>query len=178
MTAAQRIHLMADLWPRACRCQGWNAKDRGLRLRVLSQAVGRVINSATALDETADYDAVKAHLGMLADSVAATIETDHPELGRARRLRVVIGHQLADLRAYHPNPPALLAGLVRDKFGSGYDLDDLTADPIVGTDRRTGRPRESASQLDQVMFTLARILSTKRKAAKAGADRLPTDPPF
>ena len=113
---------------------------------------------------------------MLSDDLSATVETDHPEIGRARRLRVVIRRQLADLRAFHDNPLALLAKLIRDKFGSGYDLDELTADPIITTDRRTGRPRETASQLDQVMFTLARILSTKRKAAKAqaaaGPDRL------
>lgn len=167
MTSAQRIHLMSELWPRACRCQRWDAKDRALRLRVLSQAVRRTIKSASELDETGDYDAVKAHLGMLADNVAATLETDHPELGRARRLRAVIRRQLADLRASHPDPVALLAKLIQDKFGSGWDLDELTADPIIGTDRRTGQPRESASQLDQVMFTLARILSTKRREAKA-----------
>lgn len=171
MTDSQRVHLMAELWPRACRCQGWDAKDRALRLRVLSEAVGREIQSASELGSTVDYDAVKSHLGMLQDNLSATIETDHPEQGRARRLRAVIRRQLGDLRQFHPDPPALLAKLVMDKFGSGYELDDLTADPIIRTDR-AGQIRESASQLDQVMFTLARILSSKRKAAKAAANRL------
>lgn len=172
MTSAQRIHLMADLWPRACRCQGWPSADRALRLRVLSEAVGREIHSASELDATGDYDAVKAHLGMLADNLKATIETDHPEQGRARRLRAVIRRQLADLGQFGGDPHALLAKLILDKFGGGYDLDDLTADPIIRTDR-VGQLRESASQLDQMMFTLARIISSKRKAAKAAAaDRL------
>jgi len=174
MTAAQRVYLMADIYPRACRCQGWDAKDRALRLRVLGQAVGREITSASELDSTADFDRVKAHLGMLADNLAATVETDRPELGRARRLRSVIRRQLADLRAFHPDPAALLAGLVRDKFGTGWTLDELTSEPRIVTDRRTGQSRESASQLDQVIYTVARILSTHRRAAKAQAapDRL------
>lgn len=71
------------------------------------------------------------------------------------------------MRDYHDNPEALLAKLILDKFGSGWSLDELTADPIIRTSRN-GQPRESASQLEQVMFTLARILSAKRKAAKAG----------
>jgi hypothetical protein len=167
MTEAQRIHLMAELWPRACEAQGWRAGDRGLRLQVFGAAVGRPLGSASELNSTSDYDAVKAHLGMLCDNVTATIETDHPEIGRARRLRAVIRRQLADLRAYHENPPALLAKLIQDKFGSGWSLEELTADPIISADRRTGQPRESASQLEQLMFTLARILTTKRKAAKA-----------
>lgn len=168
MTEPQRIHLMAELWPRACQAQGWRAGERALRLRVLGEAVGRSLASASELNSTDDYDAVKAHLGMLCDNVAATVETDHPELGRARRLRVVIRCQLADLGAYHENPQALLAKLIRDKFGSGWSLDELTSDPIIGMDR-AGGVIERASQLDQVMFTLARILTTKRKTAKLAA---------
>ena len=160
---------MADLWPTACRCQGWDAKDRELRLRVFGEAVGRMLTSASELNSTADFDRVKAHLGMLADNLVATVETDHPELGRARRLRAVIRRHLAELREFHPNPEAMLAGIVQDKFGSGWTLDELTAGPQIVTDRRTGQPRETASQLDQVLFTLARILATKRKAAKAQA---------
>lgn len=168
MTEAQRIHLMAELWPRACKAQGWRAGDRNLRLRVLGEAVGRPLASASDLNSTTDFDAVKAHLGMLCDNIAATVETDNPEIGRARRLRAVIRRQLADLRAYHDNPDALLAKLIQDKFGSGWSLDELTADPIIATNR-AGEVTERASQLDQVMFTLARILSSKRKAAKLAA---------
>jgi hypothetical protein len=163
---------MAELWPRACRCQGWETKDRARRLRVLSQAVGRPISSANDLDATADYDAVKAHLGMLADNLAAAVETDHPELGQARRLRSVILGKVRELGAFHPNPEALLAGLIRDKFGNGWSLDSLTADPVITTDRRTGRPRETVSQLDQVLYTVSRILSSKRKAARMEAESI------
>jgi len=168
MTDAQRVHLMAALWPRACQCQGWRAGDRALRLRVFSQAVGRELDSASELNSTDDFDRVKAHLGMLADNIAATVETDHPEISRARRIRFLIRRQLASLREFHDNPEALMAGLIRDKFGSDLALDDLSPEPGIVRDGRAGQLRETASQLDQVMFTMARILSTKRKAARAG----------
>lgn len=174
MNKAQRIHLMSELWPRACTAQGWAAGDRGLRLQVLSEAVGRPITSATELNFTKDYDAVKAHLGFLADDLDATGETLAPEAGRARRLRAVIRRQLGELAEFGGDPPALLAGILADKFAHGSlslapTLEDLTAVPKFRTDPRTGRAREGASQLDQVMFTLARILSAKRRAARLAA---------
>jgi hypothetical protein len=178
MTSSQRVHLMADLWPSACRCQGWAAKDRALRLQVLSEAVGRALSSANDLDSTGDYDRVKAHLGMLSDNVAATIETDHPQLGRARRLRAAIRRYLRDPRPFHPNPDDLLSKLIRDKFGRRVALDDLTADPVMRTDRRTGELLERTSELDQLVFTLSRILSTKRKEARVGQGGGESNEPF
>ena len=118
---------------------------------------------------------------MLADNLQSTIETDHPELGQARRWRAVIQRKLAELREFYPNPGALLAGLTRDKWGRAIALEDLEAEPIIRTDPRTGRLRESPSQLEQVMFTVSRILAQKRKAAHlaaaVGADP-DTDEPF
>jgi hypothetical protein len=177
MTAAQRIHLMAELWPRACAAQGWRAGDRELRLRVLGEAVGRTLASASELDSTGDFDAVKAHLGFLAADLAATKETLAPEEGRARRLRAVIRRQLHELAGFGGDPQALLVRILADKFAHGAcdlapALEDLTAAPTFRTDLRTGRAREGASQLDQVVFTLARILSAKRRAAKEAAARL------
>jgi hypothetical protein len=158
---------MADLWPAACRCQGWRASDRGLRLRVLSEAVRRPLCSASDLDPTADFDRVKAHLGMLADNVQATIETDHPEIGQARRWRAAVRAKLRELREFHPDPDALLASLTRDKFGKALAVDELSPESTWRTDRRTGELQEGHSELEQVLFTLARIVTQKRKAARA-----------
>lgn len=169
MTDPQRIKLMSDWWPKACRAQGWQSGDRALRLRVLGEAVKRRIESATELDTREDIDAVKAHLGMLADHVAAAIETDHPEEGRARRLRVAIRGQLKCLGLYHPDPAGYLTEIIRDKFKRGsraepLTIDDLTASPRHFTDR-AGKIREIPSALDQVVMTLGRAIQQKRKAA-------------
>jgi hypothetical protein len=75
MTTPQRMSILLDRWPRACRAQHWDPHDRDLRLRVLSQAVGRPITSMNSLDNTVDIDAVYAHLGLLCDNVALTQET-------------------------------------------------------------------------------------------------------
>lgn len=168
MTTPQRITLMADWWPKACRAQGWNKNDKAKRLEVLSAAVKRDVTSANELNATSDIDAVKAHLGMLASNVAATIETDRPDIGRARRLRNTIGDQLKCLALYHENAPAWLASVIRDKFKHGSRVmpltaDDLSAEPVYFTDRKTGKPREIPSQLDQIVMTLSRAIQAKRK---------------
>ncbi len=170
MTTPQRITLMADWWPKACRAQGWKQSDRALRLRVLSEAVKRPLASASELNNVDDVTAVKAHLRMLADDVAKTIETDHPEIGRARVLRVAIGDQLKCLGLYHPNPAGFLAEIIKDKFKHGsrvepLTLDDLHAVPFTVTNCTTGRKFVIEGQLGQVQLTLARAIQAKRTEA-------------
>jgi hypothetical protein len=80
MTAKQRMSILLDRWPRACRAQGWDPQDRDRRLQVISQAVGRQVLSMNDLDNTGDIDHVYAHLGMFADKVALTVETLPAEL--------------------------------------------------------------------------------------------------
>lgn len=160
MTGPQRITLMADWWPKACRAQGWKSSDRALRLRVLSEAVKRPLASAGELNTREDIDAVKAHLGMLANNVDATIETDNPDIGRARRLRVKVKELGRCLAVYHPNAPGYLAEIIKDKFNHGsrvepLHLDDLSAEPKRFTDRKTGKLREIPSQLDQVVMKMS-----------------------
>ena len=75
MTTKQRMSILLERWPRACRAQGWNPQDRDLRLQVIGHAVGRQVKSMNDLDNAGDIDAVYAHLGRLADNVAATLET-------------------------------------------------------------------------------------------------------
>ena len=75
MTSKQRMSILLDRWPAACQAQAWDPKDRDLRLRILSEAVGRQISTMNDLDNTRDIDAIYAHLGFLASNVARTIET-------------------------------------------------------------------------------------------------------
>jgi len=88
MTAAQRIHLMANLWPAACDAQGWAVGDREMRLQVLGEAVGRPVGSASDLDGRSDFDKVVAHLNLLAkpdDFDAAMLDVDPAEQQRRKR---------------------------------------------------------------------------------------------
>ena len=184
MTKSQRITLMADWWPKACAAQGWDAADRALRLAQLSQAVGRPITSANQLGNVEDMNKVVKHLGALADNVEQVRKHVDPDEDRARRLRWKIRQQIKQLEPLlappatphsalrTPHSDAYLAALIRDKFQQGapcahsrsLTLDDLTAAPIIRTNRQ-GKPVEGPSQLDQIVMTLARAISVKKQAA-------------
>lgn len=168
MTKGQRITLMSDWWPAACRAQGWDKNDRDLRLRVLSEAVKRPIKSASDLDTREDIDAVKAYLGALTDNLDAAREVDDPTIGKARRLRSLILNQIVPcLSLYEPNPmgyvQTVITGLARwnttDYPTRPPTLDDLDAKPIIS------ERRQSPSQLDQAVMTLSARLNSKRKQA-------------
>jgi len=138
---------MADWWPRACETQGWRTDDREKRLEVLSEAVGRQLQSANDLDNSADIDQVKAHLGMLADDVERTVEVQNEDPGYRRRLLWLI------TKHSHPLGGLVYAcALARDKFHITAGLstiEDLTTD-----------------QLHQLMITL-----NARRRAKAKISR-------
>jgi len=184
VTDAQRVTLMAEWWPNACAVQGWQSKDRELRLRVLSFAVSyafedqqqflellnseaeppRVLESASDLNGRGDIDAVKACLLMLADNLKGAGEVGRPDVGRARRLRAAIRAQVKCIALYHLNAEGLLAKIIRDKFKAGsrampLTLDDLTAAPIG----------EKPSQLDQVIRRLGGILHNKKTGLRVRA---------
>jgi hypothetical protein len=93
MTTGQRVHLMAELWPAACRVQGWKVSDRTRRIDVLSRILGRPIQSASDITTNADYDTVKRELLTLADHLDRGA-MDTREEGRARRLRNFIRQEL------------------------------------------------------------------------------------
>lgn len=183
MTPAQRIKLQSVWWPDACRVQGWNVKDRALRLRVCAWAVTLVnptaqelrsavesdrvperwLESTNDLDNGPDIDRVKACLGMLADKVRETGEVGRPEIGRARRLREVIRDQILCIGVYHPRPRAYVEEIINDKFNRGSRLGhltirDLTDDPIFLRDGR-----EIPSQLEQLVMTLGGVLNGSGK---------------
>lgn len=172
MTKYQRIVMMADWWPKACRAQGWNPNDREKRMEVLSQAVGRQLDSASDLNNTGDIDRVKAYLGMLTDNVAATVEVDDPLIGSARRKRVKIGGYLDQLTVYlgRENAQKYLAEIIGDKCNRGsksllvLTVQELTDVPSF-VETRNGT-KQVPSQLDQVMMTLSRAVQNYR--VKAG----------
>lgn len=160
MTTPQRITMMAEWWPAACRGQGWKASDRNLRLRVISVAVSfsmghfnnildclAVINSseplrteitsASQLNQTDDVDRVKALLLFLAGNLKATQELDNHE-GSARRTRhVIVQERLRCLALYPLTEPMGLAGaekllakLLRDFVNKGRRFETVTLDDL------------------------------------------------
>jgi hypothetical protein len=188
MTKGQRIALQAEWWPAACRTQGWPAGDRDLRLRVCAWAVSlenpsqaellaavnsdrvpeRWLESTNDLDNGADVDRVKACLGMLADKLRETGEVGQPQFGRARRLRDVIREHMKCLALYQLRPRAYVAAIIDDKFnswrkyGPALTIRDLTADPIVRKDKKSGELKEIPSQLDQLVMRVAAVVNQKR----------------
>lgn len=168
MTPGQRYSILIDSartghvsrWTIACRAQGWDKNDRDLRLRVISQAVGRWVKSMTELNNTSDIDAVYAHLGMLSDNVALTQETLPAEnmtvaagrgtvtkaatAGERRRILYKINEYAAPLggEPYIRKIVKCNPGLVQD----WSTLDDL-----------------STKSLHQLMTTMARCANRKLK---------------
>jgi hypothetical protein len=165
MTTKQRMSILLDRWPRACRAQGWDHKRRDLRLQVISDAVGREITSMNDLDNSADIDKVYAHLGHLADQVTGTIETlpaDTIEVSAGRDAKVEqqdspgYRRRITWLIKKHGQPlggiPYILT-VARHKFHLTAGLstiDDLTT-----------------AQLHQLMITLAARKSKLTRAAAA-----------
>jgi hypothetical protein len=165
MTAKQRMSILLDRWPAACRAQGWNPQNRDLRLYVISQALGRQVRSMNELDNANDVDRVFAHLGMLADNVARTIETlpaptvnfsaGLDSAGQPKHVRKPDTdgerRRLMWLILKHSTPlggVSYALSLARDKFGITEGL--TTLDDLDG------------EQLQQLMMTL-----NQRRRAKA-----------
>jgi hypothetical protein len=149
MTTKQRIAILADWWPRACSVQHWRRDDRPKRLSVISEAVGRQIGSLNELDNAADIDKVKAHLGALAEELDSAIELTPAgeDYGYRRRLLWLIRkHGMA----LSPSAPeSYVFALAHDKFHLTHGLsvlEDLTTD-----------------QLHQLMITLNARRHTKLK---------------
>lgn len=155
MTTKQRIHLMAELWPNACQAQKWNRNDRELRLRVLSQAVGRPLKSASDINERDEFDAVKRHLLTLADNVSGAMRT--PAGDEARRTMTHVRELLRCLELYHDEPGIYVRTLLRGiKRGARVEIggvEDLGVCLRTATDGTA-----KISELEQFRRTLnARI---------------------
>jgi hypothetical protein len=163
------------LWWKACVAQQWDYEDRDLRLHALSEAVGRQITSASQLNRKGDFDAVKRHLGTLADNVRAAMDTR--EAGEARRTMHLVRELLAELEELHPEPGTyvrtLLQGIHRGRRVEIGGIEDLGTAPRLecnscradGHGRSRSCPgygREHKSELEQFHITLnARVIAMR-----------------
>lgn len=184
MTKNQRISLMAELWPNACRSQGWREEDRDLRLYVCSIAVARdikniqqfrnvlsggvpipVLKSTNDIADNKQFTKVKGLLLMLADDLRGP-SANHDN--QARTKRWVVQQQIKCLALYVGNAEAYVAQIIRDKFKGGsafvpLTLDDLSARPYESESRTV------PSQLDQLIRTLAGRLHNKKTGFRVKA---------
>jgi hypothetical protein len=146
MTDRQQRWFNTDLWPAACRAQGWKPSDRPHKLRVVGQIIGREILSTKDVGTSREFDQLKAGLQHLArpddlDAALATVDDTGPRAEQRKRWL----HNLA--QADQP----LVAKLTRD-FSKGQitapaDLPDHLLKAVVVTieQRRRGAasPRPS-----------------------------------
>jgi len=161
MTQRQMIYLNADLWPAACRFQGWAANDRCKRLEVLAQLVGRPLESSKEIDSGKDFDAVRKGL----QELAAKLPLD--DGGLAARKRVKIREHLRCLALYHPDAEGYFRQMVLDLCGGGpaensfairetplqHLIEDLSSQPVIRR-KRNGDTYEASSDLERVLMTL------------------------
>jgi hypothetical protein len=140
MTQSQRIHFLGNLWPALCRKLGWDKSDRAARLDFLSRALNRPISSANDLNNTTDFDTVKAE-------ALAIIEPDNLEmqLDQARQNLKRRRWAIAQLKKMADD--AYLRGLLRSDRFKRTSLEDLETMP--------------EKEFNQFRFTV--INRTKRK---------------
>lgn len=174
MTSAQRIYLMATLWPEACKAQRWRPNDRARRMEVLSGILKRRIESANDIRSNEDFDRVKRELRTLANDVRGPM--DNVAEAEGRRYLGIIRKELMPCLALYCGGMAGARGyvhkLIQDKFNQGrkvetLEMDDLSPHPQVRMVR--GQPVEGASEIQQLLYTLnSRLNGAKGLRAKAG----------
>jgi hypothetical protein len=161
MTSKQRLSILLDRWPKACRAQGWDKNDRPLRLRVISQALGRQISSLNDLNNTTDIDALYAHLGLLTDNVALTVETLPAE-----PMTVAAGRGRSVTKPATPGERRRILWKIRDYAaplgGEPYIRQIVKCNPGLVQDWTTLDDLSTRS-LHQLMTTLARCAGRKLK---------------
>src|SRR6187402_403517 len=93
MSPAQRAHYFRDLWPAACRRQGWSVKDDAMRRDATLTATG--VKSTGALDQDGITKLFR-FLELLADpdelnkAIPVANPEDEQEQDRRRRLQYAI----------------------------------------------------------------------------------------
>lgn len=150
-----QVAMFWRLWAAACRSQGW-LPERGVsreeqedRRHDLLACLG--FASLHDVDKTAGFDAVKAALLSLKDNVQGARESDHPEIGRARRYRHKIRTQILPcLALYVADPVAYATKIARERFGQAFEWRLDAMDPI---------------DVEHCLFTLAARLDTHRRTA-------------
>jgi hypothetical protein len=179
VTPSQTKHYWA-LWKKACLTQGWHSHTAAVRdqLRYDAHRAAGVPLSSKDINTTTDFDKIKAHLKHLADDLAATIETDHPDFGHKRRL-------LNFIRSYQfPLLAVCLAAEDAVRRGLQFEISNLQfsifnsetyikpilrnrwrADSIesLSAQRSSHGGIERSSALEKLRMDIARTIQTKRK---------------
>lgn len=167
MTKRQRITLMADLWPGACRVNGWKVSDRAKRIEILSQILGRNIESANEINNSTDFDAVIA--GLKSWSQPANLKAQLRQIHQPRiRLVHKITVEQAGLLAVVLEHPAGATLLDRQANAQRYILDLMerrfrTRDIDEISDQVD--PRTEKSPLQMLRDTLAARINALRNKA-------------
>ena len=143
MTAKQRIHLMAELWPDAAAALGCSKDDRERRLEELSKALGRPIESANDIDHLKEFDAVKAHMLSISQGTNVAAQMRIANMPKTRLIH--------KCRSLHPE--AYIITLARDRFGTedwtGLANWQLTQLRNTLSARARGRRREQPATVNE-----------------------------
>ena len=128
----------------------------------------RHVESAAALNNTGDVDAVKNLLLMLAGNLAGAAEQGRPQDGQGRRFDKALADYLQCLAIYpldHPmgrNGAAAYAfKIAQSKVRGLYALSDLCDNPGVGPNRTTGLIEIKPSEREEILMTIAARLNGK-----------------
>jgi hypothetical protein len=154
----QRVYLMADLWPNACKQQGWDRNDNARRYALFAELLGHWPDHKRTLDggghiscndfvktrDRDDFGTVKARLLLLA---AADLLEDDPV--KRTRLWIVNYRLIPCYRLYRPG--TALTTIMKERFKRvpGMKvLEDLTSE-----------------ELEHLIFTLEARVNTLRNVA-------------
>jgi hypothetical protein len=139
MTEPQQRWFNSQLWPRACRAQGWKPSDRARKLALVSQILGREIQSTKEIGATKEFDLVKAELQHLAnpDSLAAALATVPGSQDNDQRKRWL--HKLAQFDAAYVQK--LVMSFSHGETCRAEDLDDRKLKAVVVTIEQRARTK-------------------------------------
>ena len=145
MTKPQRIHFFAQLWPDACAAQGWPENNRDFRLDKLTEWLGRKIETIAQLNNTRDFDDLKAHAKAAARP--ADIEPQIKAINQPRRRKI--------WKIRHLVPKAYLDTLLARRF-AGKQPEDMTDSELhqllCTVDARANKLRRRARQPENEPF--------------------------
>lgn len=143
MSNGQRVHMMAELWPNACKAQGWNKSDAEKRYEVFARVLtapghvncGKHLQTIAAGEhisfnsfDNADFDAVKKELLHLADVIPSP--TSGAVRGeKERMLWKIRNEQVKCIAVYRGNFASYINKILRDRFKRTVDVNTLADMP-------------------------------------------------
>lgn len=169
MTSPKQKQLYWREWAsvvKACKAQDWPPPDRHeLHRRALKA-------DKSMLDLTnAEFDLVLAEFRALSRPTNVKAQMRQLDQPRQRKLYVIqfdLSSQLAVFLSgtkddRQNQAERMITSICQDKFGHDR-IDALRIEPTIRT-RRDGTPYESKSELDQLLYTISRLVDNKRQAA-------------